>query len=197
MLLSILVKNMSLKRFDKNDEKEIHKQRLYTGNLRTMKEKPIYDTESSDLTIYRLNYLRSFSIPIIIAVIVNKNENILKAKIPEGSRTSREKEISKTLSENEIQEIEKYLEKMNFWNLTPTEQRLPAPDGTRCLFEVYDKSKKYHGIERVNPGHYEETEYYAELINYLFDLADSTIPKEPIGGNVKRLARKLDAQRGT
>lgn len=179
--------------FDKNDEEDDYKQRLYAGHLLAMNEYPIYDTDSSDLTIYRFLYLQSFKIPIMIKVDVKKNENNLKAIIPSGAYSIREKEISKTLNEKETQEIEKYIEKMDFWNLNTSDGRRRGLDGSQSIFEVYDKSNKYHVIERYNPGsHFLENQYYVELINYLLNLADKNTPKVYTGDKVKTMAKKLD-----
>ena len=162
--------------FDKNDEEDDHIHRKYAGNLHAMKEKPIYDTNSPDLTIYRFLHLKSFSIPIMIKVTVKQNENNLKAIIPSGPRSVREKEINKTLNDKEIQEIESYIEKMDFWNLNTTnDARRPVPDERRGIFEIYDKSNKYHVIDRLSPGYKEDTKIYAELINYLLNLADANL----------------------
>ena len=163
--------------FDKNDEEDDYIQRKYSGHLHAMKEKPIYDTNSPDLTIYRFLYLRSFSIPLMIKVTVKKNENNLRAIIPSEPRSVREKEINKTLNDKEIQEIEKYIEKMDFWNLNTTnDARLPVPDESRGILEIYDKSNKYHVIDRLSPGYKEDTKIYAELINYLLNLTDTNLP---------------------
>ena len=163
--------------FDKNDEDDDYIQRKYAGHLHAMKEKPIYDTNTPDLTIYRFLYLKSFSIPIMIKVTDKQNENKLRAIIPSGLRSVREKEINKTLNDKEIQEIEKYIDKMNFWNLNTTnDSRRPVPDESRGIFEIYDKSNKYHVIDRLSPGYKEDTKIYAELINYLLNLADKNLP---------------------
>ena len=162
--------------FDQNDEEDDYVQRKYSGHLYAMNEKPIYETNSPDLTIYRFLYLRSFSIPIMIKVAVKENERNLKAIIPSEPRSVREKEINKTLNDKEIQEIEKYILKMDFWSLkTTNDPRLPVPDETRGIFEIYDKKNGYHVIDRLSPGYKEETKTYAELINYLLNLANSNL----------------------
>jgi len=142
-------------------------------------DSPISSTKSSDLTIYRLIINRTFKKPVGVRVDVKKNEENLKEIIlsaTEGNAPSTsEKEISKTLGENEIQEIEKYIEKMDFWNLKKDEGGLPGLDGSTCVFEVNDKSK-YHAIERWSPwSRAKENEDYVELITYLLNLAGVTI----------------------
>nr|MDO8109259.1 hypothetical protein [Candidatus Sigynarchaeota archaeon] len=183
--------------FDKNDELDALKQKWYAGHLSAMNEDPIYDTDSSDLTIYRFLYLRTFNNPIMIEVAVKKNENNLKAVILSGAGGYEpgtiEKEINKALNEKEIQEIEKYIEKMDFWNLKTNDGQLGL-DGSQCIFEVHDKSNKYHIIDRWSPEYYsEDNKYYIELINYLLNLADINIPEvQATGGKVKNIAKKLD-----
>lgn len=158
--------------FDKNDKEDDYVQRKYAGHLHAMKEQPIFDTNSPDLTIYRFLYLSSFSIPIMMKVTVKKDEKELRAIVPSEPRSVREKEITKTLNDKEVQEIENYIEKMDFWNLpTTNDPRLPVPDESRGIFEVYDKSKKYHVIDRLSLGYNEETKIYAELMNYLLNIA--------------------------
>ena len=86
-----------------------------------------------------------------------------------------EKDISKTLNEKETQEIEKYIEKMDFWNLKKDEGGLPGLDGSTCVFEVNDKNK-YHVIDRWSPwSRAKENKDYVELITYLLNLADINI----------------------
>ena len=141
----------------------------------------IYNTESLDLTIYRLTINRSFKNPVGIRVDVKKNEDNQKEIILSAAGGykpgTKEEEISKTLTEKETQEIEKYIEKMDFWNLKKDEGGLPGLDGGTCVFEVNDKSK-YHVIERWSPWHKAgENKYYVELIQYLLNLADINIPE--------------------
>lgn len=159
----------------------------------------IYNTKSLDLTIYRLTINRTFKNPVVIRVDVKKNEYNLNAINPSGAGVPKpdaiEKEISKTLSVKEIQEIEDYIEKMDFWNLNKNEERLfPGLDGSHCIFELYDKIKKYHVIDRWEPWHYaEKNKYYIELINYLLNLADINVPEvKDTRNKVKNIAKKLD-----
>ena len=145
-------------------------------------DSPIYNTKSLDLTIYKLTINRSFKNPVVIRVDVKQNENTLNAINPSGAGVHKpgtfEKEISKTLNEKETQEIEKNIEKMDFWNLKKNEDGRPGLDGSHCIFEVYDKNKKYHVIDRWSPWHkVEENKYYLELINYLLNLADINLPE--------------------
>ena len=144
-------------------------------------DSPISNTKSSDLTIYRLTINRTFKNPVVIRVDVKNNENnqqtiILSAT--EGKPGTNEKEINKTLNEKETKEIEKYIEEMDFWNLKKDEGGLPGLDGNTCIFEVYNKSNKYHVIDRWSPWHKaKENKYYIELIKYLLNLADISIPE--------------------
>ena len=58
------------------------------------------------------------------------------------------------------------------------ENRRPGLDGSNCIFEVYDKIKKYHVIDRWSPWHNAvENKYYIGLINYLLNLADINLPE--------------------
>ncbi len=153
--------------FHQNDEEDDQKHRLYGGQLITMHEKPIYNLDSSDVTIYRLVVVRSFRIPILIKITIEKNENHLKAIVPGEVYRTREKEIHKTLTEQEIQGIERYLEQMDFWNIKPGDVSGGIIlDGGYYLFEVYDKIKKYYVIERVSAKY-----NFALLVKYLLDLA--------------------------
>jgi len=159
-------------------------------------DSPIHNSKSLNSTIYRLTINRTFKNPVGIRIDVKENENNLKEIILSGTEGSppgtNEKEIIKTLGEKEIQEIEKYIEKMDFWNLKKDEGGLPGLDGSTCVFEVNDKSK-YHVIDRWSPwSRRRENEGYVELITYLLNLADISIA----GGKTKRdKLKKLDEKK--
>ena len=163
--------------FDKDDEEDDYIHKKYSGHLHAMKEKPIFNTDSTEMTIFRILDLKSFSIPVMVKVTVEKNGNTLRAIIPSEPMTVREKEINKTLSDKEIQEIERYVERMDFWSLKTItdDHRIPVVDEHRAIFEVYDKSNKYHVIDRLSPGYKEDTKVFSELITYLLNLADANL----------------------
>ncbi|MBD3349996.1 MAG: hypothetical protein GF364_00740 [Candidatus Lokiarchaeota archaeon] len=166
--------------FNKNEGLDTFTQKWYGKHLLVMNEKPIYNSGSSDLTIYRLLYLRTFEHPVMIKITIEKNEILLRAIILSGAGGYEpgtvKTDIKRTLSEKDVQEIEKLIENMDFWNLNTNKERLGL-DGNQCIFEVYDKTNKYHVIDRWSPEFYKDDKEYVDLINHLLNLANINVPE--------------------
>ena len=167
--------------FNENDDSST--QKWYAKHLTVMKETPIYNINSSDATIYRFLYLRTFENPILIKIAIENDVNTLKAIILSGEGGYEpgvvEKEINKSVNEEAIEEIENYLKKMDFWNLETMEERF-GMDGSECIFDVYSKNKKYHVINRWSPGFQDRgaNKYFIELANFLLKLSGIKISEK-------------------
>lgn len=124
---------------------------LYSKDLRTFMEPALYDTLS--YTVYRLTVLPAFSTPFVVRVETRDGKSRMYWKTSKSNRRFEDGKIrskTKELHPNEMAEIEKSLEQVDFWNIS-TNEGLKGLDGSLWLLEGV-KDGKYHVVERWSGG---------------------------------------------
>lgn len=128
-----------------------HTTELYSEDLRTFMEPVLYDT--LPYTVYRLIVLPAFSTPFVVRVETIDGKSRMYWKTSKSNSRFEDGKIkskTKELHPQEMAEIEKSLEQVDFWNIS-TNEGLKGLDGSLWLLEGV-KDGKYHVVERWSGG---------------------------------------------
>jgi hypothetical protein len=139
----------------------------YSKQLSAMKEPVIY-SDTTQTEIIRFTWLRSFHDPI--AVRIEKDKGICtiywkKRNEVEGNRSKKIVINSKKMIElQQWNDIEKRLEKINFWVIPTNLGGFDGYDGARWILEA-KVGNKYHFVDRWSGDESEMEQFCLTLLN--------------------------------
>ena len=120
----------------------------YSEQLFALKEPILFTQQNNNIIVYRLTVLRTFANPYTIRVENSNNEITLFWKECDGSGGYEPGNLIKDkktkLRNEDWEQIEKYIDKIDFWDLPIEDTNYSPPeDGTAGLIEAV-KNRKYH-----------------------------------------------------